>query len=452
MASANPPAAERHAGLVDAIEAARDDLGLFDPETKYFDGEISTRDRRRRGRNGVEGPVGTLTLVDAEGVLYWRNGLVKSAGTGRRGRRAAPMTGEEEIVTQRRFEMLKPDMINNALQGLDTRFLKREPGLRQLHDGKLKDAKKGPYSGRTLLLVHGTFSNSDNLIEEFRKTPEGRDFLKKAQNDYTQVLLFDHPTLAVGPLMNAIDLSRALAASTHELDIIAHSRGGVVVRWFLEQLGNGAGSKPRAVLVGSPLAGTSLAAGPSIRGSIDLLTNFGSALQRFMGLGAAVNPFLVAPAALLRIFVSVTGFAANLPVADAAVAMVPGLFGQAAISNNGELLRLRAGSPAVHAEYFAVRSNFEPKDEGWKFWRYFRKTTMLDPLADAVFNGENDLVVDTLSMTDFGNDISIKAEENFETSADVHHCNYFRQKRTIDFIAKSFPIPPKSLSRRRRKA
>jgi len=451
MASANPSAAERHAGLVDAIDRASNDLGLFDPEHK-FDRDISIRDRRRGGRNEVEGPVGTLTLVDAEGVLYWRNGLVKSAGMARRGRRAAPLMAEEEIVMQRRFEMLPPDKINSTLQGLDTRFLKREPGLRRLQNGRLVSAKPAVYSGRTLLLVHGTFSNSDNLIEEFRSTAEGRDFLRKAQNDYTQVLFFDHPTLAVGPLMNAIDLSRALAGSTHELDIIAHSRGGVVVRWFLEQLGNGAGPKPRAVLVGAPLAGTSLAAGPSIRGSIDLLTNFGSALERFMGLGAAANPFLVAPAALLHIFVSVTGIAANLPVADAAVAMVPGLFGQAAISNNGELLRLRTGSPVVRAEYFAVRSNFEPKSEGWKFWRYFRKTTMLDPLADAVFNGENDLVVDTVSMTDFGKNISIKAEENFETSADVHHCNYFRQKRTIDFIAKSFPIPQKSPSRRRRKA
>jgi hypothetical protein len=290
--------------------------------------------------------------------------------------------------------------------------------------------------------VHGTFSNSDNLVQELLSTEEGKTLLGRAERCYKQILLFDHATLAVSPIMNALELSRLMAGSTHALDIIAHGRGGVVTRWWLEALGNGAGAQPRAILVGSPIAGTSLAAGPRLRSSIDLLTNVGVALQKFMGLGAAANPYLAAPAALLRIVVSITGLVAKLPIADAAVAMIPGLFGQARISNNGELQRLRAGPGLTLPEYYAVRSNFEPNSEGWKFWRYFRKTTLLDSLANAVFDGENDLVVDSDSMVDFGmSGVKLEAAWDFQTSSEVHHCNYFRQKETVDFIAKSFKIP-----------
>jgi len=441
MASASASAIERNAGLVRAIDNAADDLGIFDAEHKFEKKEILIKELRRRGRGDVNDTIATLTLIDIDGVLYWRGGSSATMVTGRRYRRAAGNLVEGEIVTQRRFELLEPDKVNAALQKLDDRFTP-ERGLRRYVKGKLAKVGAGPFSGRTLLLVHGTFSNSDNMIAEFHATPEGKNFLTRASGLYDQILTFDHPTLAVGPLMNAIDLSRLLAGSKHKLDIVAHSRGGVVVRWFLELFGNGAGPQPRAVLVGSPIAGTSLAAGPRIRGAIDLMTNIGAALENVMGLAAAANPFLIAPAALLRIFVSVTGVAAKLPIADAAIAMVPGLYGQSAIGNNGEFRRLREGPAVMRPEYFAVRSNFEPQSEGWKFWRYFRKTTLLNPLADVVFDGHNDLVVDSDFMTDFGaSGVTLKTTWDYGTSGEVHHCNYFRQKGTLDFIANSLRIP-----------
>jgi hypothetical protein len=161
-----------------------------------------------------------------------------------------------------------------------------------------------------------------------------------------------------------------------------------------------------------------------------------------MGLVGVANPFLAAPAAILRVLLSVTGLAAKLPIADAAVAMVPGLFAQARIGNNGEVARLRAG-PALRAvDYFAVRSNFEPTAPDWKFWEWFRKDRLGDLGADIVFDGENDLVVDTDSMTDFGaSGASLVATWDFKTNPEVHHVNYFRQPETIDFIAKSLQVP-----------
>ncbi len=432
------PAASRHAGLVRALDESAADLQLFDLDHGFAD-EPLIRDVRRRGRRGVPDTVVTLTLVEDDGVLYWRDRTLLPALSGRRARRGGQLISGE-IVTQRRFEMLPPDMVNASLQQLDNRF-SAPRGLRKLVNGQWAPAV-GPFTGRTLLLVHGTFSNNDHFLDELKATAHGQQFIARAQQHYTQVLAFDHPTLAIGPLFNAIELARLLAGSTHDVDVVAHSRGGLVTRWWLEALGGGVGERARAVLVGSPIAGTSLAAGPRIRGGLNLLTNYGTVLEKAMGLIGAANPFLAAPAAVLRILLSVTGLVAKLPIADAAVAMIPGLFAQARIGNNGEIARLRAG-PAVRAiNYFAVRSNFEPKDEGWKFWRYFRKTTLVDPLADIVFDGENDLVVDTDSMTDFGaSGVKLVATWNFKTNPDVHHVNYFRQRETIDFIAKSLQVP-----------
>ena len=437
-AAAPQPAADRHAALLKALDDAAGDLQLFDLD-HGFPGEPLIRDVRRRGRRGVPDTVVTLTLVEDDGVLRWRDRSSLPALSGRRARRGGQLISGE-IVTQRRFEMLPPDGVNASIQKLDDRF-SAPRGLRRLAGGQWVPAA-GPFAGRTLLLVHGTFSNNDHFLAEFEATPHGRQFLARAQQHYAQVLAFDHPTLAIGPLFNAIELARLLAGSSHDVDVVAHSRGGLVTRWWLEAIGGGVGPRARAVLVGSPIAGTSLAAGPRIRGGLDLLTNYGTVLERAMGLAGAANPFLAAPVAILRVLLSVTGLAARLPIADAAVAMVPGLFAQARIGNNGELARLRAG-PAVRAvDYYAVRSNFEPREEGWKFWRCFRKTTLADPLADIVFDGDNDLVVDTDSMTDFGSSgARLVATWDFKTSPEVHHLNYFRQAETIDFLDRSLQVP-----------
>lgn len=432
--------AERHAVLIAELDAAANDLGLFGPEHP-FERDVLIRELRRRGRADAADPVGTLTLVEENGVLYWRDGSVRPSDHRRRARHRVGAYVSGEIVVQRRFEMLQPDQVSATLQKIDDRF-SAPRGFRQYKNGRLNPAAPGPYKGRTLLLIHGTFSNNDNLIQEFHATTQGQALLARAEKHYSQVLVFDHATIAISPIMNALELARLLAGSTHTVDVVAHSRGGLVTRWWLEGLGTGAGKRPRSILIGSPIAGTSLASGPRLRSSLDLLTNIGVALERVMGLGAIANPFLTVPAALLRVVVSITGIVGKLPIMDAAVAMIPGLFSQARISNNIELLRLHSGPAVVFPEYFTVRSNFEPKNEGWKLWRYFRKTTLLDPLADAVFDGENDLVVDTDSMSDFGNSgAKLKATWDFGTSSEVHHCNYFRQKETMDFIAQSFQVP-----------
>jgi triacylglycerol esterase/lipase EstA (alpha/beta hydrolase family) len=98
--------------------------------------------------------------------------------------------------------------------------------------------------------VHGTFSNVDGYLKELGQIPEGRVFLGEIEETYDQVLGFDHATLAVSPVMNALDLARLFQDSKADIDVISHSRGGLVVRWWLEQFDSRGAGGARAILVG----------------------------------------------------------------------------------------------------------------------------------------------------------------------------------------------------------
>ena len=81
----------------------------------------------------------------------------------------------------------------------------------------------------------------------------------------------------VGLARTARDQGRAEEAASHfrdadrlqplngPLDVIAHSRGGLVTRWALEGFGIGGAGPFRAVMVGAPIGGTSLASPPQLR-------------------------------------------------------------------------------------------------------------------------------------------------------------------------------------------
>jgi hypothetical protein len=171
-----------------------------------------------------------------------------------------------------------------------------------------------------------------------------------------------------------------------------------------------------------------------------LVSNIGAFAATTLKLVGTANPFLWVGGKLVEVIVSVTGGLARTPIIDALVALVPGLSGQSAVSNNHELNRLRLGPCAVIPLYYAVKSNFETPDPGWKFWQNFRLFRIGDVAADVVFPGPNDLVVDTGSMTDLGAaDFKPKLAGfcDFGTS-EVWHCNYFRQDKTITFIRSKF--------------
>jgi hypothetical protein len=294
----------------------------------------------------------------------------------------------------------------------------------------------------------------DVLLEEYAATPFGRKFLADALARYNgQVFAFDHPTLSVSPFLNGLDLARALAGTRGDLDVIAHSRGGVVVRWWLDVLGASlGGATVRAVLAGAPLRGTSLAAPNRIQPILSVLSNIGAFVEKTLHFAAASSPFSLASFALLKFIVRreknrwgipPVGDIGDRPDIDAAVAVIPGLQGQSAVNNNFELNGLRSAASSRNVRYYALTAEFEPERMGWKLWQVLSQfgERSADALADRIFPGGNDLVVDTGNMTTLGEAGEIADVLPFGKQAEVHHLNYFRQADAIDRIRRWLKIP-----------
>jgi pimeloyl-ACP methyl ester carboxylesterase len=361
-------------------------------------------------------------------------------------------------VQQLVFEHLEKAQIGAALTDLDRRLTPEAfkgapaaPGLRRWENGVFKpfDPAVAGKSKRILIFIHGTFSDSESLLTNgLMKSAPGQALLSKAEGAYDVILSFDHPTLSLSPALNAMDFAHVLRPlKPTQIDIVCHSRGGLVARWFCEVFCSTDVDR-RVVLVASPIAGTSLASAPRVRDFFDFLTNVGDALRKTADLASFAAPWLVGVAGLMRLGTALTGGLARLPIADGRIALVPGLQGQARVGNNKEISRLQRGvatwhSPQSKLRYFAVTADFQPTDAGWNFLAYFRNigTHALNDAADRLFPFANDLVVDTEAMTDLNGkldaqsvQVQIADRHSFNTSSGVHHCNYFIQPDTISAI------------------
>ena len=302
-------------------------------------------------------------------------------------------------------------------------------GLRRLNvsTGQLEPVAGLSLKGRVLLLIHGTFSKSDMFIDELNAINGGKQFLGRAGAKYDAILAFDHPTLSVSPWINALDLEIALADVTGPIDVVCHSRGGLVVGWWLR---NAKRKAENVVFVGAPLEGTSLASPANLRAALQGLANIFKGLEAASSLASTVVPFVSIVAGLSKILGGVLELGASTRLLDVAVVAVPGLAGQSRVGNNAELFRLNRAQwisdPTIHA----VVSNFQPKEtdeKWWQVWKLLRNPgeRLLDGAADAIFQDKNDLVVDTKSMKLLcGQAISSKRICNHDP-ATVHHCKLF---------------------------
>lgn len=395
-----------------------------------------SRRRRRSYTPGEDDRRATLELQrDADGLLRWEYlPPTRRRATGRRVYRSVGVE-QTEVVKRFRFMDLGENDVTKGLQALDWRLTPGR-GLLRLQ-GAIWFAAPPVLNGSVVLLVHGTFSSSQMYVDELAATPAGKELLDNLERRYDHVLAFDHPTLSVGAWSNAIDLAGALAAVVGPLDVVCHSRGGLVVAWALRLV-----SLPvrRLVFVGSPLTGTSLASPARLRAALDMIANYAEAASMVVGIGSAAIPLAAGAAGLARIFGKTLRLGTSLPIADAAVSIVPGLASQQRISNNLELNQLfRAGWKSA-PEVFAVRVNFRPAEEdaGWKFWKRFSNVgdQLKFTAADLVFPGDNDLVVDTEAMVQLGEHGSVAVARVLDlgTSPYTHHTNYFRSAEVIAYL------------------
>ncbi|MET4170126.1 hypothetical protein ABIB99_001201 [Bradyrhizobium sp. LA6.1] len=399
---------------------------------------------RRRGLRPKSAST-IFTLAEVNGELLWEEGFgLRSAGL-RRGRNQRGGVRSEIIERVQVDPLPLGNEITKYLASLDQEWTPKH-GLR-LWDGTVLHDPIAPgrpivSKGPILVLVHGTFSSSESLVKEIAAAPNFAAFLQKARKHYNAIYAFSHPTVSVSPVFNAIELARHFRGVKADVDVVAHSRGGLVARWWLEVMEPAAAGRRRAVLVGCPLDGTSLATPRSLRAALSWLTNVHRALAAATGLASPLIPFLSVVSGLLRIAATASGVLAKTPIVDAGISLIPGLSAMTRV--NLELDRLNI-ELATRPDYFAVVSDFSPPPTGLAVWKFLTeaKARAADAAADLVFRGDNDLVVDRDSMQFLcGRPKAAQINDILDYGSQdlVHHTNYFRQPRTLTFIEQSFKL------------
>jgi len=291
--------------------------------------------------------------------------------------------------------------------------------FRPFTPGNLNIAKVEPFGprdweflsgGPALLLVHGTFSTAENAFSQLPQT-----FLERLDEKYEgRIFAFDHPTMSVDPTANVNWFLEHLPEEIYlDLDIICHSRGGLVSRLLAEKQADLSMGKRhininRVVMVAVPNSGTILADAGYMQEFINTYTNMLGLLPPNQ-----VTSILQAVISLLK---------------QTAANTLAGLEGLQAMSPSGSFLHyLNSGacSNKDKLHYFALAANFEPAKFGLK--------TAFDAILDSIFqDAPNDLVVPTHGVY-AANGAAMFPIQNpviFEETLSIMHTSFFAEVDT----------------------
>ena len=283
-----------------------------------------------------------------------------------------------------------------------------EPGShRELADRELDETEvRRLGTGRALLFLHGTFSRAST---GFGGLPDGA--LQRLHMAYGgRVFAFDHPTLSVDPIDNVRDfLARVPEDVILDLDIVAHSRGGLVARTLVGEhrdvsINPDRVRVGRVVFAGTPNKGSALASPEHLPDLIDRYTT-------------ALNMLSFGPVA---------------EVLDAIIAVVKvlahgsfeGLEGLSSADPAGEFMTRLDPQLASGTDYFGIGANFESTDPGVAA---FLKSKAMDSLFD---DADNDLVV----AVDSVESASMKGFHRYEPADAVNHSGYFEVPHTEELL------------------
>jgi len=251
---------------------------------------------------------------------------------------------------------------------------------------------------KVLLFVHGTFSTTQGSFGALERTEAGRAFLEAARRRYDLVLGFDHRTLAADPDGNAADIAAALdfLPAGSEVDAIAYSRGGLVLRSLIE-LTRDRLRFERAVFVGCTNGGTHLAEPGNWRVLVDLYTSILVAGSKVLNLLASA-PVSFGVEQTIR---TIARFVQALPELAIEEGQVPGL---AAMRPTSSIVGRLAAAAPLDPPFRAhvVASDYEPRIDPSRAITGELAEFLVDRVVDRLFDRSNDLVVDTGSMSAFG--------------------------------------------------
>jgi hypothetical protein len=266
--------------------------------------------------------------------------------------------------------------------------------------------------GRSLLLVHGTFSTAQTA---FGLVPS--DTLNALAGLYAgRIFAFEHPTLYHSPTDNVQTLLGLLPPDADvELDVVTHSRGGLVGRELIERQFEHVGARARvrrAVFVAAPNRGTILTDTEHGIAMLDRYTNLFTALPDTELTVAAEALFMVAKLLYHGAFRSLPGLRSMYP--------------------SGEYLRRLNATERHDTEYFALAADYKPGGAsllsrfGWK---------LTDAVVDDVFREANDGVVPTnggfeINVASHGFPIPATRRVVYPEADGIHHLSFFGDPRT----------------------
>ena len=285
---------------------------------------------------------------------------------------------------------------------------------------------------RSLVLVHGTFSNCGDAYKSLTHT----DFFDRVAPLYgPRIFAFNHFSLSRTPAENAEHLLTGLPAGGCQCDVITHSRGGLVFRSAAEDRALHGDLADRlklgqAVLVASPNEGTPLATPQRWDQTVGWFANLMEMLPD--------NPFTTGAQfvseAIVWLAGHVTGDIPGLRAMDGAGDFVAGL--------------QEPPGPPLQA-YSALVSNHHADDHVWE--------RALDVGIDTFFASANDLVVPSeggwrvdRDGTPYvpGDRIGCFGPGGNLSTADggqVTHVDFFKRPETAAFLARALAGESQSL-------
>jgi pimeloyl-ACP methyl ester carboxylesterase len=251
-----------------------------------------------------------------------------------------------------------------------------------------------------LLLIHGTFSTPEAGFHGWLGSDNFRAVLQRYGD---RCLALAHPSISASPDENiAWMLTNLRATASGPIDIVCHSRGGLVARVLAasDQL-----DVRRVCQVGTPNAGTPLAHAKHLIAFLDghsaLLTKLPDSVST-----------IVLEGLLCVIKLVVTGAGAGLP-------------GLSAMEPEGEYLTGLGKRRLGAKEWFTIGANYQPAmapDSGFA-------QRIGDKVVDSFFGYPNDLVVPSEGCHKPGPSPTDSLRID---GADVHHCNYFSAAQVHD--------------------
>jgi hypothetical protein len=268
--------------------------------------------------------------------------------------------------------------------------------------------------GPTLLFLHGTFSTAHAAFGGL-----AGETLAALHDVYRgRILAFDHPTLSVTPEGNVERLLEALPTGRElQLDVVTHSRGGLVGRVLAGALGSIDGVHVRRLVFGAtPNLGTALTDADHLVHYLDRMTTMLNLLPP--GPASAVTATLEAIVTVVK----VVGRAG-----------LTGLDGLAAMQPGGPLIqRLNTASVGGPEQSFALAADFTPASG----LRSLLTAGVVGVAADRVFGEPNDVVVPTAGVYDAtgpGFPVDAARRVRFD-GAGVWHGALFRQPATASAL------------------